>query len=105
MSAHTPGPWTIGAPHKKAANIPVLGCGRPRVATVYSIRFADSPEPDEECAANARLIAAAPDLLHLLTQMRDYMSDIPESAVGGDDYAISLCRKASAAIAKAEGKS
>jgi len=54
--------------------------------------------------ANSLLIAAAPELYELLSAMAEYMSDIPESAAGGDDYAVSLCRKANAVLKKFRGE-
>ncbi|HBP6823498.1 TPA: hypothetical protein L6B08_26940 [Pseudomonas aeruginosa] len=61
MMKHTPGPWHVGGPNK---------------CTIYdkhSQRLANSFEgvmatqrTDSECEANARLIAAAPELLEAL---------------------------------------
>ena len=94
MNKHTPGPWRYlrSGYGSKSADFDIV--------TDSGGRVASTPYEDK-----ARLIAAAPELLNLVAALRDYISDIPESSVGGDDYAVSLCRKASAAIAKAEGKS
>jgi hypothetical protein len=56
MSAHTPGPWTAGQPTKQRADATITAHSR-RVAFVIS-----QDQPDADAAANARLIAAAPDL-------------------------------------------
>jgi len=60
LSQHTPGPWTVDGNHFQIwAND-----GENAVASVYSTA---SPEPmASEARANARLIAAAPDLLAAL---------------------------------------
>lgn len=59
MSKHTPGPWTANfvepAPEVRAESGP---------AVVAWMGFDDSNRAIKEHQANARLIAAAPDLLH-----------------------------------------
>ena len=68
MSAHTPGPWMLGDSDLPVSSLAV--CGLPvgrRHGTI--VRFA-KPRPDgvsfEESYCNARLIAAAPELLEAL---------------------------------------
>jgi hypothetical protein len=60
MTKHTPGPWEAKeTPHSSNQNFVVLDCAKPRnkrICAVYS---------DNE-AADARLIAAAPDMLAML---------------------------------------
>ncbi len=87
MSAHTPGPWRIG-----------------------TINYADIYEPGGDVvalaikdldgtAANARLIAAAPELLEALKVVSsDQWVDL--SVTDQDNW----LRKSAASIAKAEGK-
>ena len=80
---HTPGPWRWNT----AAGI--YGSNNKRCANVFvqdEIKL-----PDDEIDANARLIAAAPDLLALV---RSYATTYPL-----DEY----YDKATAAIAKATG--
>jgi len=48
-----------------------------------------------------RIRAAAPTLLAALIECYEYLDAIPESAVGGDDVAVALARKARAAIKEA----
>lgn len=99
MSAHTPGPWKIitleGVDghlflcHDDGTeNIP------PLVAKVYDHQHADAE-------ANARLIAAAPELLEALRELLDQLEGIgiPEWA-GAEGLYLG---QAAAAIAKAEG--
>lgn len=106
MDKHTPGPWNYA---------PILSASesdRGWLVAVTGARIADVwPMNDKrgnyslEAEANCRLIAAAPDLLASLRECCDYLSwGIPESAVGGDDEAIRLTRRASEAIRKAEGR-
>ena len=86
-TAHTPGPWFAGA----STFYP--GLDGPMTMRVYT----DHPPTEFEVTgdnitANARLIAAAPDLLEALVAMRDH---------GGEDWVID---KALAAIARATGE-
>ena len=97
---HTPGPWALDW---NVARIDVFSADAATlVATVR--RSTLSQAIDEAARANARLIAAAPGLYDALREVFEYLDAIPESAVGGDDDAVWLARKARAAIAKAEGK-
>jgi len=107
VSAHTPGPWVLGNENNQCCDVE---CGDGR--TSVSLNRFDSLMRDEshisraERLANARLIAAAPDLLAALKGLRaaalsEYVScDCPNA---------SICRPsikaADAAIAKAEGES
>lgn len=106
MSKHTPGPWKIDGP--KAMNIQ---CNIHRV--INDDRFPaafvpawDQPAPGEEdgteeARANARLIAAAPDLLEALKALRDAVE--ASKKMNGREY-IDLGIQVNAAIAKAEGR-
>lgn len=110
MSAHTPGyftpgPWEVdpkGGGVVRSAN-PLTevqyarGKGCPQVA--LAIVMID--RPDGEQTANARLIAAAPELLEALACLLT-MRDGPDSCVGDATLAIEVIR-ARAAIAKARG--
>jgi hypothetical protein len=85
MSKHTPGPWTA---EDEGASVHIAGHDGIWVAEVYGI--------DDN--ANARLIAAAPDLLQALTE-------VVETYDSGDNgrtlrWAVDTCRDA---IAKATG--
>lgn len=66
MSA-TPGPWHV---------IPETGYDRPLIQSADGGLVADmcGREDDAETQANARLIAAAPELLHALRLARGYVS-------------------------------
>lgn len=98
MTTHTPGPWAMGDSDLPVSSLAV--CGLPdgrRHGTI--VRFAQ-PRPDgmsfDESYCNARLIAAAPDLLAALQAVADYWAggDVPEE----------IDAQMHAAIRKAEGK-
>ena len=106
MSNRTPGPWEtyefddqIGVSGNYAD---VADC------TGLEYRF-DSSRSRDETLANARLIAAAPDLLEALAALMDEAEDIfvcMADATGIDRHALPpQFAAARAAIAKAEGKS
>lgn len=91
MNKHTPGPW-------RKDNNPrnIIANGRD-IAHTWG-RF-----EDDEADANARLIAAAPDLLNELRRTREWVAqylDIP----GHADAARFKVNAIDAVIAKAEGK-
>lgn len=88
---HSPGPWRVvpTAPDDALSCIPVAKRDGEVVADV---------EPLDDADDNARLIAAAPELLEALTQM------LVNSAFDGKSYRD--CHKqALAAVAKAKGAS
>ena len=104
MSTHTPGPWTI---HSEAAN---AASGSPinseirgghHVVVRLGTMHADSTK------ANARLIAAAPDLLAALLEISRCCDE--RASFDGDPAMKRWCAATSevarAAIAKAEGTS
>lgn len=90
-SKHTPGPW-------KHRHTPLRGIAN----DVYCVDWSEDQEEVAEVVhgeANARLIAAAPDLLEAL-QVLDALWCENES--GGLDFSLAIDR-ARAAIAKATG--
>jgi len=100
---HTPGPWRIsgpppltGDPHEisiKAANIPVA-----RISRSAKIAFG-------ERAANARLIAAAPELLEALRRIEG-LTRAPDTLAAHPITCMQTIEAlARAAIDKAEGRS
>jgi hypothetical protein len=87
MSKHTPGPWIV---HTDGHSIDV------RAVDFYVGCISADPDTDEEYetnAANARLIAAAPDLLEALFDMVSDHADLNPAT-------IEFARRA---IAKATG--
>ena len=103
MSKHSPGPWTIGKVSHKNQHVdidslnhdPFVGCDEWRtMARTYGT------EGEEEIGsivmlANARLIAAAPELLEALQSVLDNCLD--------SEGLCAAHAKARAAIAKAKG--
>jgi hypothetical protein len=103
MSAHTPGPWRAIPPEEQGSHFRSWIVGR-GTATLVSVMNASGATAYNE--ADARLIAAAPDLLmaledavHLFEQCQPYLADARVSSL---PVRISL-DAARAAIAKARG--
>jgi hypothetical protein len=86
MTQHTPGPWAVG--RKFSTFWIITGYGKD-VASVKLSRFVDNSTNE----ANARLIAAAPDLLECLQHAVNWFDQL-----NSNDYA-----RYRAAIAKATG--
>lgn len=96
---HTPGPWTLGDPaHEhtsgRAWTVPVWANEAPSGDKIAGEAMATSRKT---ARANARLIAAAPDLLEALAQI------VAECEAGTHDSGTSGMAAARAAIAKAGG--
>ena len=65
MSKHYPGPWSAGEIDDGWADIDAYGSNHWQFARVV-VQTEDDDEPQKRLIANARLIAAAPDLLEAL---------------------------------------
>lgn len=93
-SLHTPGPWSFST-SPQPNGCPSVGARGLLVAVVaHSVNQSDQKET---ALANARLIAAAPELLKELTYFLDWIEQ--------GDYEESFLNSARAAIAKATGES
>jgi hypothetical protein len=89
MSTHTKEPWSVGGPTGCINQLKI----NPSIGVVYGA--------GEEIMANARLIAAAPDLLAALQLI---CSEYPARRDGMDNQILPVGIKAGrAAIAKATG--
>lgn len=88
--SHTPGPW------KANGNCVDTGRGAAPVACAYDPD--DHNHVNEICKANARLIAAAPDLLAACKAAEPYVFNCPF------ENALTVHAMLEAAIAKAEGQ-
>jgi len=100
MSAHTKGEWRV-SPISWSETV-ILADGFDHGICCLDINHAteESQEADGKVmAANARLIAAAPDLLAALEYALEFLQDWED--LTGEPYA----RKARAAIAQARGQS
>lgn len=98
MSKHTPGPWQIIAPG-------FIGTveADPQTIGYASDHRNTRTRPLEEQVANARLMAAAPDLLEALEALADFSTEYgPSPRASSEDWAdfLSAARKA---LAKARG--
>lgn len=94
MSKHTPGPWNVD--YSGPARIAIVGAGD-RILAFCNLQCEDG-DMDE---ANARLIAAAPDMLEALEEFDQWATTFPALSKAAG-FAI---LKARAAIAKVKGKS
>ena len=111
MSKHTPGPWTIERVRYQWKIVGPYSLNKNgqlrRIASLGSPHGynPDSSQVGIENAANARLIAAAPELLAALENLCDCMDEVlpylprPNAAA---DHAWNRTVQARAAIAKAE---
>jgi len=101
---HTPGPWEARLGQYSYTNDgqrPIMACEQ-RIALVTSTiertRKTAIDAPDGERDANARLIAAAPELLQALQLAHEHLSVVYPNAKSGDDFLLDTI---SAALAKA----
>ena len=91
---HTPGPWKHG---EGVCNHKVYSVAQPEKDEIVRC-YGDTPE---EAEANARLIAAAPELLNALIAAEIHLEDIAAGkATKCSDYDMAYIK---AAIAKATG--
>jgi hypothetical protein len=86
MSGHTPGPW-------RADEKVVRGPGGIPIALLATV----------DAESNARLIAAAPDLLEILQALAPLIDSVDQLL--GSRAGTSLGEKVRSAIARAEGRS
>lgn len=102
-SKHTKGPWRV-----EEGTTLIWGDCNPDDNSSYGMGYpiaecrltpsgswARGPRKYEEAEANARLVAAAPDLLHFVEKVRDYARETDDE---------SLYAAADDLISKAEGK-
>lgn len=89
----TPGPWSAGPSPMYA----ILADGK-HVAITYDGTDGDD-QADSVCAANARLIAAAPDLLQALRHTKQFvLAWIPEYAEKRDRDSLAQMQRIEAAL-------
>lgn len=93
--SHAPGPWTL-----IDRGMPVIVAGEGTVAVLSTGTLA-GPYTDDRLNANARLIAAAPDLLVALTELLTLYLQFENANF---DTAKATFDNARAAIRKAEGQ-
>ena len=93
MSKHTPGPWTYKLDKDSFVNFEIT-TAHDSTSIVGGCGCCDSPWVSSE--ADARLIAAAPELLEALESL--------VQRVGGDEWFAEWAGMARVAIAKAKGE-
>jgi hypothetical protein len=98
--SYTPGPWAIEKDSKDIVKVRAYAT----VATCTTAGLWDSKRTQvispEECMANARLIAAAPELLEAL----EFALAALEDVFGKNKVDVGAINTARAAIAKARGQ-
>lgn len=97
---HTPGPWFVRERNPEDNSIAIDAEKHYAIARVAPKPFY---KPNEQ-EWNARLIAAAPDLLDALRAAESWLSSSTDYAVTHSGTYNVLCAKILDAIAKAEGK-
>jgi len=100
--SHTLGPWSVEDPFEEELTIVQTELPTYRWRTIASIPLGDLEGglPQEQVNANARLIAAAPDMLAALKLI--LAEAVPMGSESGN---VTIERLAREAIAKAESKS
>ncbi len=97
---HTPGPWVV----EKSATVFEIFSGDATTLVATSRRSLLSSKMDESAEANARLIAAAPELLEALKACADVLSVFVQDGTSAQDSVVDKILKQSIeAIAKATG--
>ena len=100
-SKHTPGPWKVQNNNGVPVTIESGGIGDGRVVTMLVDLFGDRHDDTTENAANARLIAAAPELLEAAMAYVNHVRGYHDTLSDGELEVLNLCQ---AAIAKATGQ-
>lgn len=101
-ASHTPGPWETGQGFGTAKGHAICAGSRV-VAKVTGLGFPVGSGWHPQSAANAALIAAAPDLLTALKKCESVLSSLIDTAGSLNCDRLAL-KSARAAIAQAEGR-
>ena len=116
---HTPGPWSAREIKSRETELVYVLIGHPHsLPTMHGVAFAGTYVKrggvtagritDDECRANARLIAAAPELLEALERtsgaLTGVLAAIERDAGRGPDVVYETLDEARVAIAKAKGE-
>lgn len=119
MSGHTPGPWVTGNDFENSGGGFNVGAGHnvrsastPRVCVAHTARVFFGGEEyvsEDQAQANARLIAAAPDLLEAARGVQTLYAELNAAMPAiintpGGEAVIAAVQRANAAIARAEGR-
>ena len=105
---HSPGPWMLRTTPTSAGLCHIVSAADWRIAFIYGdlIRKGvdDALPKAQELTANARLIAAAPDLLEALHQYGIGFTDESAARAEFGDYEVDRELKRREAISKATGE-
>ena len=103
MSNHTPGPWYVASFQTEDWRINISS-ETGTVAAAYHLN--DDPcDPDKESEANAKLIAAAPELLKALEFYHGLIENLTQAdRITVGLYSIHGWEEVAAVIAKAKGE-
>ena len=102
MTEHTPGPWELRQSTLGHIGDSYYFLDHVQGGEGYShVRF----QPDEVSDADARLIAAAPDLLAVLCKVADMGENTASLSIGHTAALKELGRNARAAVERAKAKS
>lgn len=93
------GPWAYDPIINRVYSVPT----NMLVATVWLGGLVDTPSADPEWPANARMIAAAPEMYEALRLAQMALADRKTAEAKG--YTERACRVVGDALAKAEGRS
>ena len=110
QTQHTPGPWLFRTAPTSAGLCHIVSAADWRGAFIYGdgirIGVDDALPKAQELAANARLIAAAPDLLEALEAILPFIPRTSASEGGASKYSenVKAADMVRAAIAKARGQ-
>lgn len=96
---HTPGPWEVNVRSKFS----VYGANNRGICSTGGYQCNCDDGVYDENAANARLIAEAPELLFCLKSLCGGDDQIHVDIGGNPNYTANLYARCMAAIAKAEG--
>jgi hypothetical protein len=99
---HTKGPWRFDGPAFGFGALVEAGNG----AFIFGIAAGDAAErrSEDECTANAALLAASPDLLEALERALPYVDDAANDCRDTPSEAGHILDAARAAIARAKGE-
>lgn len=106
-AAHTAGPWTVEKSNQRQSpNLWIIAPGNAGICKIEPCDYDDGKGErlTAEDFANARLIAAAPELLEALTDITAFLRGVNTLSTRGAEIEISrLCRNSEAALTKAKG--
>jgi len=77
---HTQGPWQIqfwnDSSRPSRRDTPVITTGKDAIGELFNLWDEDGEDREAERLANARLIAAAPELLAAAVELRDFLQTL-----------------------------